>query len=82
MGKTVTKSFIGGKLTAKDNIDWIILLMKTQGFVCPCPGAIYMHITIFIKHLCSEITWPIKAKFSVEPLWEVGEKVYINGTVT
>ena len=28
MGKTVTKSFNGGKLAAKDYIDGIILLMK------------------------------------------------------
>ena len=27
----------------------------------------------------SETTWPIKAKFYVEPLWEGGMKVYING---
>ena len=29
MGKTVIKSFNGGKLAAKDYIEWIILLMKT-----------------------------------------------------
>ena len=28
MGKMVTKSFNGGKLAAKDYIDWIILWMK------------------------------------------------------
>ena len=27
----------------------------------------------------SEIPWPIKAKFYVEPPWEGGTKVYING---
>ena len=27
----------------------------------------------------SETTWPIKAKFYVEPPWEGGTKVYING---
>ena len=27
----------------------------------------------------SETTWPIKAKFYVEPPWEGGKKVYING---
>ena len=27
----------------------------------------------------SEIAWPIKAKFYVEPPWEGGTKVYING---
>ena len=28
----------------------------------------------------SETAWPIKAKFYVEPPWEVGKKAYINGT--
>ena len=27
----------------------------------------------------SETTWPIKVKFYVEPPWEGGTKVYING---
>ena len=27
----------------------------------------------------SETAWPIKAKFYVEPHWEGGTKVYING---
>ena len=27
----------------------------------------------------SETAWPIKAKFYVEPLWQGGKKVYING---
>ena len=26
------------------------------------------------------VPWPIKAKLRVEPPWEVGKKVYINGT--
>ena len=54
MGKTVKKSFNGGKLAAKDYIDWIILLMKKiwpQGVVCPCPGAIYLYMTTIFKHL-------------------------------
>ena len=52
MGKTVIKSFNGGKLAAKDYIDWIILLMKKiwpQGVVCPCPGAIYLYMTTIFK---------------------------------
>ena len=39
--------------------------------------AIYMYITIIIF---SETACPIKAEFDVEPPWEVGKKVYINGT--
>ena len=38
-----------------------------------------MYITI-IKNIFSEIAWPIIAKFYVEPPWEVGKQVYINGT--
>ena len=33
----------------------------------------------FLKIFFSEIAWPIKAKFYVEPSWEGGTKVYING---
>ena len=29
--------------------------------------------------ISSETAWPIKAKFYVEPPWEGGTKVYING---
>ena len=49
-----------------------------QGVVCPCPGDMYMYITIIIKHLLP--AWPIKAKFLVESPWGVGKEVYINGT--
>ena len=33
----------------------------------------------FSKIFSSETAWPIKAKFYVEPPWEGGMKVYING---
>ena len=33
----------------------------------------------FSKIFSSENAWPIKAKFYVEPPWEGGTKVYING---
>ena len=33
----------------------------------------------FSNVFSSETTWPIKAKFNVEPPWEGGTKVYING---
>ena len=32
-----------------------------------------------ISNVFSETAWPIKAKFYVEPHWEGGMKVYING---
>ena len=33
----------------------------------------------FLNVFSSETAWPIKAKFYVEPPWEGGTKVYING---
>ena len=33
----------------------------------------------FSKIFSSETTWPIKAKFYMEPPWEGGTKVFING---
>ena len=33
----------------------------------------------FLSVFSSETAWPIKAKFYVEPPWEGGTKVYING---
>ena len=33
----------------------------------------------FSNIFSSKTTWPIKAKFYVEPPWEGGTKVYING---
>ena len=33
----------------------------------------------FSNVFSSETAWPIKAKFYVEPHWEGGKKVYING---
>ena len=33
----------------------------------------------FSKIISSETAWPIKAKFYVEPPWEGGSKVCING---
>ena len=33
----------------------------------------------FSNVFSSETAWPIKAKFYVEPPWEGGTKVYING---
>ena len=39
----------------------------------------YPWIFTFSNVFSSETTWPIKAKFYVEPPWEGGKKVYING---
>ena len=41
--------------------------------VRPRPSSTFSNI------FSSETAWPIKAKFYVEPPWEGGTKVYING---
>ena len=56
--------------------------MFSRGVACPCPGAIYMYVTIIFKLLLkfsSETTWPIKAKLYVEDHLEGAMKVCING---
>ena len=46
---------------------------------CPvCPSSSVRPFT-FSNVFSSETAWPIKAKFYVEPNWEGGTKVYING---
>ena len=53
MGKTVIKSFNGGKLAAKDYIDWIILLkIKWQSF--NYFSAIIVFIFMFLTKKCSQ----------------------------
>ena len=44
-------------------------------------GYIHVHNHYFqtSSALCSETAWPIKPKIYVEPPWEGGTKVYING---
>ena len=39
----------------------------------------YLPATLNLTEIPAETAWPIKAKFYVEPPWEGGMKVYING---
>ena len=83
MERTATKSFNGGKLAdAKDTIDRIILLMKkmTPMGCLPLPRG-YIHVYDHYYQTSSPLktAWSIKAKFYVEPPWEGGTKVCING---
>ena len=43
----------GGKLAGSMQMDRILMVMEKkncpQGVVCPCPGAIYMYMTIIFK---------------------------------
>ena len=52
-----------------------------------CPSSVVCRLFSVVVRCPSEISnvfssetaWPIKAKFYVEPPWEGGTKVYING---
>ena len=60
-------------------------LLGSQGelIVYPCSGVRPSYVvrrpSTISNIFSSETTWPIKAKFYVEPPWEGGTKVYING---
>ena len=43
------------------------------------PSVVVVRPSTFSNIFSSETAWPIKAKFYVEPPWEGGTKVYING---
>ena len=47
--------------------------------VYPCSGVRRRRPSTISNVFSSETTWPIKAKVYVEPPWEGGTKVYING---
>ena len=47
----------------------------TPGGCLPLPQG-YIHV---LNIFFSETTWPINAKFHLEPPWEGGKKVYIIG---
>ena len=49
-----------------------------MGLSAPSPG-LNTCIRPPISKIISEITWPINAKFHLEPPWEKRKKVYING---
>ena len=53
-GKNRKISFNGRKLARNEQMDRKFMFMKifwAQGSVCPCPGAIYMYITVIFKDL-------------------------------
>ena len=47
--------------------------------VRPSSSVVVVRPFTFSNAFSSETAWPIKAKFYVEPPWEGGTKVYING---
>ena len=56
--------------------------LGSQGelIVYPCSGVRPSVCPSTISNIfSSETAWPIKAKFYMEPPWEAGTKVYING---
>ena len=72
-------------LSAWDGLRYYHLSQMLIGelIVYPCSGARRRRRCCrrspFSNIFSSETAWPIKAKFYVEPPWEGGTKVYING---
>ena len=48
--------------------------------VYPCSGVRLSSSVDHFQRFSPETAWPIKAEFHVEPLWEEGTKVHINGS--
>ena len=53
--------------------------LGSQGELIVYPSSRRPSVPLFSKIFFSDTTWPIKAKFYVEPPWEGGTKVCING---
>ena len=54
MGKFSKMLLNGRKLAGSMQMDRRFMVLEKncpQGVVCPCPGAIYMYMTIIFKHL-------------------------------
>ena len=73
------------KINKSTNIIVVIFISSpepsgSQGelIVYPCSG-IHCRCQQCLNIFSSETALPIKAKFYVEPAWEGGRKVYING---
>ena len=53
-GENRKMSFNVRKLARNEQMDsrsMLMIIILAQGVVCPCPGAIYMHMTKMFKHL-------------------------------
>ena len=68
---TSVTDFIAGHDQIQLKFAVLAHLLRVRHRRCCCPPS-----NVFY----SETAWPIKAKFYVEPPWEGGTKVYINGT--
>ena len=76
--------FINLSVLVQNDIFSLFLAHLSQRLICgligyPWSGVRRRPYTIS-NVFVSEIAWPIKAKFYVEPPWEGGTKVCINGT--
>ena len=69
---TVQKSFFGSPEPSGSQGEFIVY---------PCSGVrpSSVHPSVVCSNISSETAWPIKVKFYVEPPWEGGTKVCING---
>ena len=53
--------------------------LGSQGELIVYPSSRHPSVCPPFSKIFSETAWPIKAKFYVEPPWEGGTKIYING---
>ena len=54
--------------------------VELMRLIAPVPGLYTCINNHYFSKIFPETTLPINAKFHVEPPWEVGKKVYLNGT--
>ena len=55
------------------------MVRRPSFVVCRLLSVVIRRSSTISNVFSSETTWPIKAKFYVEPPWEEGKKFYING---
>ena len=80
MGESVTKSLNGKKNLQQRTKNTVNEKKLTPWGFLP-RGYIHVFSHYFqTSFFFSETTWPINAKYYVEPSGEVGKKIYINGS--
>ena len=82
MGENCYKVIYWGKHAANDPMDPLNVLpeeVDNRDLSAPAPRLYTCIWKPFSKIPFSKTAWPVRVKFYVEPLWEGGYRVYING---
>ena len=61
----------------------LLLAHLSHRLIGELPASVIVVVVVVVvvdNNFFSETAWPIRAKFYVEPPWEGGTKVYINGS--